>query len=69
MLYRLVGSGMKENCRRVDSWTVLEGSTGQGRVRLVDEVLGIHILQLDNFKIAVWSATHNIKYTHKSLWS
>ena len=53
MLYKLVGSGMKENCRCVDSWTVLEGSTGQGRVRLVVEVLGIHILQLDNFKIAL----------------
>ena len=28
---------MKENCRCVDSWTVLEGSTGQGRVRVVYE--------------------------------
>jgi len=69
MLYKLVGSGMKENCQCVDSWTVLEGSTGQGRVWLVDEVLSIHILQLDNFKIAVWSATHDVKYSHKSLWS
>jgi len=67
VLYKLVGSGMKENCRCVDSWTVLKGSTGQGRVRLVVEVLGIHILQLDNFKIAVWSATHDIKYSHSWL--
>jgi len=53
MLYKLVGSGMKENCRCVDSWTILHGSTGQGRVLMVDEFLGIHILQLDIFKIAV----------------
>jgi len=69
MLYKLVGSGMKENCRCVDLWTVLEGSTGQGRVLLVVEVLGIHILQSDNFKVAVWSATHDIKYSHKLAWS